>query len=350
MESAKAHEVVAALKQLAVKLGRPPTRQEFRDNTNLERKMKDAFGGFSVALQAAGFGDASMGHRGKKSKKEKKFKYKPEKIQGFFRHEIDLKEFFAKAQNPQVLKIIVQPDTHVPYQDEQAVQALLDFSKDYRPHGWMILGDFADCEGISHWPASDEKPRRLVPEILEARKLLQRINAASPDCVGRWYLTGNHETWIEQALVAKIPELMDGLSELGIDLSLNAILGLDGLGWELYPFNHLVKLGKAHFTHGLYTGGSHAKKHLSTFKTNIFYGHLHDCQSHNETSMDGHMEAASLGCLARLDAKFLKGRPNNWVHSFATFEIRRDGRFSWNLHRIFEGRFSYSGILYPKKI
>lgn len=347
MASEAAHEVVSAIKSLALELGRAPTRDEFRERTKLERKMKSAFGGYSVALKAAGFEEAALG---KSPKQKKKFVYKPEKIQGFFRHEIDLQQLFKDAKNPQVLKFIVQPDTHVPYHDEAAVQAMLDFATEYRPHGWIVLGDFADCEGISHWPASDEKPRRLVPEILEARKLLQRINAASPDCVARYYLAGNHEAWITQALVAKIPELLDGLSDLGIDLSLKSILGLDALGWDLFPQNHLLKIGKAHFTHGLYTGGAHAKKHLNVFKANIFYGHLHDCQSHNETSIDGHIEAASLGCLAKLDAKFLRGQPNNWVHAFSTFEIRRDGKFSWNLHRIFDGQFSWGGHLFPKKI
>lgn len=270
---------------------------------------------------------------------------KKEQIQGFFRHVIDLKDLFERAGNPQSLKFLVQPDTHVKYMDRAAVGAFLKFMAFYQPHGHIILGDFADCEGVAHWEPDSLKPRRLVPEMKIGRQLLEQIEQASPQCTTRIFLEGNHEYWISMAL-AKMPELFEDLEDLGIEISLSTLLGLDKFGYDLFPLNHLVQIGKAHFTHGIYTTTHHAKKHLDVFKGNIYYGHLHDTQEHNQTSLDGNLEASSLGCLCRLDAHFLKGKPNNWVHGFGVFEFFPDGNYTKIRPNILNGKFSYNGIVF----
>lgn len=252
----------------------------------------------------------------------------------------------VESQRDNLEKFSAALHTHVPYQDEPALSSMLKFFEYYRPDAHMIMGDFCDMEGISHWPSSELKPRRLVPELLEAKALIKRIVDSTVDCTTRIYLTGNHEDWLDQACTAQMPQLFDGLPQLGVELTLSKLLDLEGFEYQLYPLNHIVRIGKAGFTHGLYTGGSHAKKHLSVLKTNIYYGHLHDTQSHNETSIDGPMEAHSLGCLAKLDAKFLKGKPNNWVHSFGVFEFFPDGSYTFMCPKIINGKMSYNGIIF----
>lgn len=342
-----AHEIVSDIKRVASELGRVPTRDEYlADGVGKfsKHKIVVTFGGYAPAVKAAGLSTPSL------SRKQKKFRYEPQRIQGFFVHVLDLKELFRRAGNPEVLKLVAQPDTHVPYHDPGAMGAFRKFLKYYKPNVHMIMGDYVDCEGISHWPSSDLEPRRLIPEIVAARKLLGQIVEDSPSVSTRIYLAGNHEDWIAQAKGAKLPELFDGLAELFPDLdpNLSNLLGLEDLEYELFPVNHLVRIGKANFTHGIYTGGSHAKKHVDMFKGNIYYGHLHDAQSHNVTSMDGPMEAQSLGCLCRLDAKFLKGKPNNWVHSFGVFEFFPDGTYTGIVPKIIEGRFSFNGKVFQE--
>ena len=87
-----------------------------------------------------------------------------------------------------------------------------------------------------------------MPEVLATRKLLQQLQDVTPNCTSRFYLTGNHEDWIEQAKVAKLPELFDGIEQLlppGVDLGLKTFLNLDHFGYELLPLNHLLQIGKA---------------------------------------------------------------------------------------------------------
>jgi hypothetical protein len=347
------HELVAALKRLTSDLGRLPTRDEFREQGGVsEKAYRRLFGSFSALIHAAGFGAADFRHAANQyatKGKQEKVKYTSSKLQGFFVHTLDLKEMFVRAGNPPSLKIIAQPDTHVKYRDHAAVNCLLRFSQFYAPHVWLIMGDFIDAEGISHWPANDLEPRRLVPELLEARDLLTQIAEHSPGVSTRLYLEGNHEDWINQACV-QMPGLFDGLDKLGIQVNLKTLLDLDSFGYQLFPVNHIVKIGHAHFTHGLYAGSNHAKKHLDTCKGNIYYGHTHDMFEHNGTSMSGPLEAKSLACLCRLDAKFLKGKPNNWVHGFGIFEFFPDGRYTVFCPKIIDGRMSFMGQVFDGNV
>ena len=309
------------------------------------------FGSWTGLLAAAGITDDEPPDRldplreAKLLKEFKKLCSKREQLQGHFRSTLDLAELFERAGNPPTLKVSAQPDTHVKYRDQRAVRSYLKFLSWYKPHVHLIMGDFVDCEGLSHWPSEDLKPRRIVPEMIEGRKLLEEIIAATPGASTRIYIKGNHEQWIDMAM-SQMPELFDGLAELGIDLDLKRLLDLDKYGYELFPLNELVQIGQAHFTHGIYTPMHHAKRHLDTFKCSIYYGHLHDTQSYNATSISGPMEAASLGCLCRLDAKFLKGKPNNWVHGHGAFEFFRDGSYVRYQIPIIDGRSSFAGQVF----
>lgn len=358
------HGLVAALKQIILETGKIPNREEFATKITGAHKALALCGGYKEVLKAAGI-DPHVHFNGPQKREmgkdilfpgQKPFtdklirEYKSlcakvEKIQGFYRHVVNLEELFARAGNPPSLKVSAQPDTHAKFMDRQAVDCYLKFLAWYQPDVHIILGDFVDCEGLSHWEPDDLKPRRLVPEMKTARDLLSRIVELTPKCSTRIYLEGNHEHWIEKAL-CEMPELFEGLAELDIEINLNSLLALKKFHYELFPLNHLVQIGKAHFTHGIYTPAHHAKKHLDTFKTNIYYGHLHDTQETNQTSVDGPMEAASLGCLCRLDAKFLKGRPNNWVHAHGVFEFFPDGTYTFMKVRIINGRMSFAGQIF----
>ena len=266
-------------------------------------------------------------------------------LQAFTIHHLDLKELFRRAGNPKSLKVSGMPDTHVKYMDKRAVSSYLHFLRWYQPDVHLIFGDFADCEGISHWENESMEPRRLVPEMLQARELLAKIVECTPRASTRIFLTGNHEDWIKQGM-SKMPEMFDGIEKLGININVDTLLDLPFYGYESFPVNDLVKIGNAHFTHGVYAQSAHAKKHMQVFKGNIYYGHTHDNQVHNETSIHGNVEAAANGCLSRLDAKFLRGKPNNWVHGHGAWEFFPDGSFSRYFIPIHHGLSSFAGNIF----
>lgn len=335
------HEVISLLKRLQSDLGRSPKRDDlFSCDYLTKHRVMKAFGTFTEASKAAGF----LAEKAKQV--PKKFKYKKTKLDSLTIHEVDLREWFRLAGEPPVLKVLAQPDTHVENMDHGAVATFLTFAEHWNPDVHIIMGDFLDAKGISHWQPDDRAPKRIVPEIIKAKDILKEIVRSTPKAKSRVYITGNHEDWIEQAFVARLPELFDGLDELGLVPDLKALLQLDKFGYDLIPINHFLKVGHAFFTHGLYTTDNHPKKHLDILKKNIYYGHLHDTKSYNTGGLDGPMEAQSLGCLCKLDAPFLKGKPNNWVHAFGLFEFFPDGTYTFYCPKMINGRMAYNGKVF----
>jgi hypothetical protein len=271
-------------------------------------------------------------------------KYKPPRLENFTVYPTDIRTLFksAKLKDSDVLRVVVQPDSHVPEHDEHAMTAFCKFLDFYKPHGLINLGDFVENESVSHWEPKNPKPRRLVPEILVAKELLTRIDkAAGPQCIYKRYLIGNHEDWLDFKLTNKLPEVYDGIESLGV-----ALLGLKEMGYRVIPLNEILRLGELHFIHGYYTNKYHAHKHLEVFGVNIMYGHVHDVQSYSGVSVSGVHEAISIGCLRNLNAQFMKGKPNNWSHAFGIVEYTIDGRYTRYVPIIIDGRFSFQGNVF----
>ena len=289
---------------------------------------------------------------GKHSKSGGKFKLVSPKLENFTVHETPMKDIFklAKLKDDGVLRVIVQPDTHVPEHDEEAISAFWEFLKWYSPHGLINLGDFMEMGSVSHWPSHDGSPKVFSDDIKSAKKILKQIDeAAGPQCIYKRYVIGNHEDWLNQLLVAKVPEFMFGLEDVGVNLKIQDILGLKDFGYRVVPLNEILQLGHANFIHGYYTSTHHAKKHLDVFGVNIYYGHLHDVQSFSGVSVKGVHEAMSLGCLRSLQAPFMKGRPNNWSHAFGVFEFKIDGSYTRYVPIMIDGSFTFNGKVFGNK-
>lgn len=284
------------------------------------------------------------------SERHKPFVGHTGKLENFTCHDVTILQLFqmAKLKQSDVFKLVVMPDAHVEEHDPFAINAFMKFVSDYKPHGIVNLGDFMEMDAVTHWPAPDARPRRLVPQIESAKKLLAEIDQAlGKQCVFKRFLIGNHEDWLDQYLVGKIPEALHDLEKLGVDLRFQELIGLKNFGYETVPLNEILRIGPhCHFIHGYYTNKHHASKHLEVFGVNVYYGHLHDVQQHSTVSVNGVHEAMCLGCLRNLRAPFLKGRPNNWSHAFGIFEFDHVGVFTRYVPVIINGRFSFNGKMY----
>jgi len=340
------HDILSDIKRVASEHNVIPTRDFYRQHGKFSEKVVSKYyPTFGEALKAAGITKEKVS-----GKKEKpfKFKFKKTQLESFKINEIDLESLFKRFGDPEVIRMTAQPDTHMKNRDVRAVESYLDFVEWYKPHIALIGGDLMDAEGVSHWPSNSLEPRAFIPEVVETREFLDELRRRAGDDAEILYIEGNHEDWIKQAMAAKMPEFFFGLEDLGLLPDLKALLDLEKRRIELIPVNELLRIGKANFTHGLYTGPNHPKKHLSVVKGNIYYFHVHDFLATHEPSMHGFLEAASMGCLCRLDAPFLKGKPNNWGHGFGVFEFRRDGTYSFYCIKMFDGVFSFAGKVFGK--
>lgn len=338
----KKNEVLAKYKKLAANVGRAPSRAELQLAGLNRDTVRHHFGNMTALKSAAGIPVII-------SELSQVPSYRRALLSNFNVHDLNIASMFRRSglKANQTLRMVAQPDTHVPHHDPIALNAFNKFLNYYKPHAYVNLGDFLENEPSSHWDSKTPKARRLVPEIKEAKAVLsETLSAAGKQLKHKVFLMGNHEDWTDQLLTAKIPEIYDGLEDLGISLALPEMLGLAKMGFNVVPINEVLKVGHAHFIHGYYTGDQHSKKHLQVFGVNVYYGHLHDVQSYSGVSVDGLREAMSLGCLRTLNAQFLKGKPNNWSHAFGVFEFRSDGSYTRYCPIIINGKFSMNGVLF----
>jgi len=76
------------------------------------------------------------------------------------------------------------------------------------------------------------------------------------------------------------------------------------------------------------------------------YGHYHSMQMMSTTGLNGPIEAWSIGCLKNMSSeenKWLKGRPHQWVHSFAIVDYYEGDSFSVTPVKIVNGRATLWG-------
>ena len=241
--------------------------------------------------------------------------------------------------------VLVIPDLQIPYEDTHSLAAVEKVMFDYKWDEIIQLGDFLDLDCIS---SHNVNRLRTV-----AGKTIQKDFDAGNKILDRWQrlapkskitiLEGNHDERMLRYLDAN-PQLVGAL-EVPKGLRLKE----RGIQWVPYwSQGELYKIGNAYFAHGQYTNEFHAKKMVSRFGVNIFYGHNHELQSYSLVLRGENktLVGQSMGCLCRYDQSWLQGRPTNWQQAFATFHFFDDGFFTYNVVRIFKHRFYYQGKEY----
>lgn len=252
-------------------------------------------------------------------------------------------DWAAKAKADAIYRVVVTPDAQFPYEDRAACNAVEQYVADNTFDEWIDLGDFLDLDFLS---VHNKNKARLNAgkmlkqhfaygqEVLDRRLAALRINNSKAIMT---MLEGNHDFRVE-ALLDLQPEL-EGLIEMDEGLQ----LAKRGIQWiRCWRDGTVYKVGKAAFTHGLYTSTYHARKMVENYCCNIFYGHVHDVQQFSKV-MHGHDEVVvgqAMGCLCRLDQAYIKQNPKNWQLAFGDFFFRPDGRFTYYIPRIFGGQFT----------
>ena len=231
----------------------------------------------------------------------------------------------------------------MPFQDDLSLNALERYMADSRFDEVIYIGDLLDFAQISKFnKGSPQEESRLVSDDYKiAGKILDRhisIIKKNNRKAKFTLLEGNHEERIERWL-AQNPQVK-GLVEVEVGLK----LGERGIKWvRAWSKGELYKIGKAYFTHGLYTNQYHAQKMVNNYGVNIYYGHTHDHQSFSKVlkGKDKTIEGMSLGCVCEYDQSYMQGRPSSWQQGFGVFYFDRNTGF---FNRTFVGIFNHSFI------
>lgn len=239
-----------------------------------------------------------------------------------------------------IKRIAILPDCHLSTKSDEPYEVVKKFLKSYKPDEIVLLGDFMDCEALSHWTKDKLRGidgRKYKHECDFANKELDKLQKLTKKIT---YLEGNHEAWVEQ-YIDRNPE-MEGLIEIPNQLNLKK----RNIKW--YPYNSLYKIGHCYLTHGSYATKYHTQKHLQAFGCNLVYGHVHRPQSDmiNMKQIEPTM-AYALGCLCNHEPSYMKGKPANWMHGFGILEVdTNDGTFNLTPINIINNKFIYNGVVY----
>lgn len=219
---------------------------------------------------------------------------------------------------------LVFSDVHIPYQDNEAIEAAITWGKEKKINTLILAGDIMDFYGLSTF-VKDPRLRSLEYEIDCGYEFMAYLRAELPK-VTIYYLPGNHEYRLERYLRIKAPELL-GLT----DFRLNDILHFSDFDVHYLRHYQLIRAGKLFIGHGdEFNIRSNPVSPARTFalkgKVNFMGGHFHVRSETSWRRADDVEESCwSLGCLCGLNPEY---RPyNEWTHGFAHVRIDDNGDF-----------------------
>lgn len=229
--------------------------------------------------------------------------------------------------------------------DPKALDAMLTFASDFKPHTVILGGDILDCGAVSHH--HNGQPRkgeglRLAMDMEQARRdVIGPVQAlGAKELV---YHIGNHEAWVDQ-LIDEHPGI-EGLVEVSQGL------GLTYPQWTVREQGDITRLGKLHFLHGdqIKSNLHPAKWAVEAFERNVRFGHFHRAQLHSKHSaLDAKDVRTGMAVpgLCRRDILYGKGAPNQWSKGFLWGYLFDDGSFNDYLTLIVNSRFAANGKVY----
>lgn len=238
--------------------------------------------------------------------------------------------------------------THAP----RLVKPLLEFTKDFQPDVFALMGDQIDCLPITrHFGTGilNREGQRLQHDLADYdAKFLKPLEGVLKKGARRIWLDGNHEVWAD-----RIVSECGGLQGL---IEPRNVLGLAERGWEVYGQGHLLKLGKWKGAHGdvilSYNGARSsaypAMRALNVYGSSVRIWHTHQYQVLMREVMydDSYHTAVCVPAMCNRAAYYSKNAPNRFAHGFCYGYIWPDGNFQDYVVIIWKNRFIANGKVY----
>ena len=206
------HELLTKVKDLALELGRTPTRAEFSAQVRGgSYQIEKLFRNYSLLLQAAGL----------ETYQERQFKQK----QTFTRESVfgaDISEAIA-AHTPREVQshsesfepILAIGDTHFPFAHQKTLEKVYRFAEKHQPKHIVQLGDLMDQFSHSRFPASRNyyKPdEEMALARSQAETFWKEIQKAAPKAKC-YQIMGNHDVRALKLILNAAPTLESVISK-----------------------------------------------------------------------------------------------------------------------------------------
>lgn len=252
-----AHDLIVKIKDLAIELGRTPTRDEFQRVLRSRKAVVDTFGTHAALVHAAGLDPIKADRR----ITNKIFDTNIE------RH---LESYVPrpKALNDPYPKILLGSDIHFPFHSKPVVDAFIQFAKRNQPDHIVLNGDIRDFYSHAKFPRSHNEftPRE---ENQLGRKLNEQLwkdlQSACPKAKC-YQMTGNHSVRPLKRILEEYPEAEDWIKE-----AMKKEFSFDGVQTFFDPREELI-IGNVMINHGY---KSQLGDHMKFVLRNIATGHTH---------------------------------------------------------------------------
>lgn len=209
--------------------------------------------------------------------------------------------------------VAVASDLHVPFQDNSAVEAFVNYISDVQPSVIVLNGDVVDMYMLSRFAKGEG--RNPMAEIEEARDILTDIRMACPESKV-YYVIGNHEQRLEKTILAKAPELASLIEDVFSIFKLEEI-GIQGCGSLTINDSFVLK-------HGTLLGnksGLSAIKEMENAYMSGATGHTHRLAKYIARKAGRKFIWLETGCLCSMQPEYMLNP--NWQQGFGMIQIEK---------------------------
>lgn len=238
-------------------------------------------------------------------------------------------------------RIIFASDLHGDLQDHDAVEALLEFTKEWKPHHRIFGGDLFDFRPLRRGASKEEKAETIQYDL-----------DAGLGFLGKWkphyWLRGNHDE-----------RLWDFTNKEGLlgEFAQKGVSDLDHrckkLKIKTLPYckrKGVLEMGKLKMLHGYFHGVNAARQHGIVYG-NCIFGHIHAVDTASVPGLEKR-QARAVGCLCRLDHPYNERLASTLRHShgwgYGVIDSKTGGFELWQMQQ--EKDLGWIGLTKPWQI
>lgn len=226
-------------------------------------------------------------------------------------------------------------DIHLPYQNNEAITACLNYAKKQSIDFILINGDLCDFHQLSYF-MKDPRKKRFSEELQIMTDFFAVLKKTFKCKI--YFKFGNHEERYESFLYQKAHEL------IGVDdFSLETIVKKRVHDIEVIRDKRLVVINGLPIIHGhefgrgVFNPVNASRGLFLQAKHSCVKGDCHTTSEHTEPDIYRKiMTTFSVGCLCGLTPKWLP--LNKWNHGFAIIDLIGDNEYNFRNYRIYEGK------------
>jgi hypothetical protein len=244
---------------------------------------------------------------------------------------------YAKRRTPVELtgnKFLMLYDPHIPYHANEPLEIAIAEGVRQGCDAVFLGGDIMDCHLISNF-IKEPSARKFGQELSATKSFLAYLREKFKTAEIH-FKEGNHEERLWKYMRVKAPELLDVKA-----ISMQELLGLDGLGIRWVHGRTKARIGKLSVFHGhefgktVFSPVNVARGLYLRSKASSICGHSHQTSEHTERDVNDKIVTCwSVGCLSELSPEY--SPYNKWNHGFAIVE-RSGQSFHVQNFRVYNG-------------